>query len=394
MVDLVSRARAVIDAAVIGGGSPRYAAKIGAFFGSLNIWFWALVGLPTLIAGVYYFALASDLYLSEAKFIVHGPAKTPTSALSAMLESAASSGASEDTYAVQEYLMSRDAVRRLEREDDLRSMLGRPEGDLMSRYPGALFWRKDFEALYKAYSRFVSVDIDSASGVSTLEVKAYRPEDAQRIAQALLTCGEQLVNALNERARHDALAVFQREVNDTEQNIAKIQTQLTAYRIKSKMLDPKSAAGGPVELLAQMNGQLANSQAQLAEIIKNSPNSPHIPLVRTRIASLEKLIADERAKITGDSDSVATALSEYERLDVQRALAEKTLASALGSLEAARLEAQRQQLYIETITQPNLADYPLYPKRVASFATVAATCMLVYGIAWLLVAGVREHASA
>jgi capsular polysaccharide transport system permease protein len=394
MVDLVSRARAVLDAAVIGGARPRYAGKITAFFRSLNIWFWALVGLPTLIAGVYYFALASDLYLSEVKFIVHGPAKAPVSALSAMLQSAASSSVSEDTYAVHEYLMSRDAVRRLDREDNLRSMLGRPEGDLVSRFPGAWFWRKDFEALYKAYSRFVSVDIDSASGVSTLEVKAYRPEDAQRIAQALLTFSEQLVNALNERARHDALAVFQREVDSTEQDIGKIQTQLTAYRIKAKMLDPKSAAGGPVELLAQMNGQLANAQGQLAEIIKNSPNSPHIPLVRTRIASLEKLIGEERGKITGDNDSVATALSEYERLDVQRALAERTLASALSSLEAARLEAQRQQLYIEAITQPNLADYPLYPKRVASFATVAATCLLTYGIAWLLVSGVREHASA
>jgi len=394
MVDLVSRARAVIDATVIGGRRPLYPAKISAFLRSLNIWFWAVVGLPTLIAGVYFFAIASDLYTSEVKFVVHGPAKGPSSALSALMESAAASAVSEDTYAVHEYLLSRDAVRRLEREDDLRSLLGRPEGDLISRFPGAWFWRKDFEALYKAYSRFVSVEVSTSSGVSTLEVKAYRPEDAQRIARALLTFSEQLVNALNERARHDALAVFRREVDDTEQKIAKIQSELTAYRIKERMLDPKSAAVGPLELLGQMNAQLANAKGQLAEIIKNSPNSPQIPLVRTRIASLEKLVTEERAKITGDSSSVATALSEYERLDAQRQLAEKTLASAFTSLEAARLEAQRQQLYIETITQPNLADYPLYPKRLASFATVAATCLLVYGIAWLLVSGVREHASA
>jgi hypothetical protein len=132
MVDFVSRARAVFDAAVVGGVRPRYAAKIGAYFGSLNIWFWALVGLPTLIAGVYYFALASDLYLSEVKFVIHGPAKAPTSAISAMLASAASA-VSDDTFAVHEYLMSRDVVRRLEREDDLRSLIGRPEGDLISR---------------------------------------------------------------------------------------------------------------------------------------------------------------------------------------------------------------------------------------------------------------------
>ncbi len=394
MVDVVRRAEAARDAAVVGGLPPRTASRFGAFLRSLNLWFWAIVGLPTLLAGVYFFGIASDLYLSEVKFLVRGPAKASASSISAMLSSAASSSASEDTHAVHEYLLSRDAVRRLEREDDLRMLLSRPEGDMISRFPGYLFWRKDFEALFKAYSRFVSVEIDSTSGVSTLEVKAYRPEDAQRIAQALLSFSEELVNTLNERARHDALAVFQREVDGTEQRIANIQTQLTAYRIKEKMLDPKSASAGPVELLAQMNGQLANSKAQLAEVLKNSPNSPQIPLVRTRIAALEKLIGDERAKITGDTNSVATALSEYERLDVQRQLAEKQLASAFASLEAARLEAQRQQLYLETIAQPNLADYPIYPRRLVSFATIFASCLLAYGIAWLLVASVREHASA
>src|SRR6266850_936277 len=139
------------------GLRPRAAGRIQRYFSSLNIWFWALVGLPTLIAGVYFFAVASDLYLSEVKFVVHGPTKGPSSALSAIMD-AASSVVSEDTYAVHEYLMSRDAVRRLEREDDLRTLLGRPEGDLISRFPGAVFWRKDFEALYKTYARFVSVE--------------------------------------------------------------------------------------------------------------------------------------------------------------------------------------------------------------------------------------------
>jgi capsular polysaccharide transport system permease protein len=214
------------------------------------------------------------------------------------------------------------------------------------------------------------------------------------MARALLEFSEQLVNQLNERSRQDSLATFQREVETTEQQISKIQTELTAYRIKEKMLDPKSASAGPIELLAKMNGELANSRAQLAEILKNAPNSPQIPLIRTRIGSLETLIADQRAKITGGDNSVVTALTEYERLDVQRMLAEKTLASALTSLEAARLEAQRQQLYLEVIAQPNLADYPLFPKRAISFATLVVSCLLAYGIAWLLIASVREHAAA
>jgi capsular polysaccharide transport system permease protein len=396
MVDFVRRAQAATrEATAIAGARPSGLSEaIGRFLRSLNIWFWAIVGLPTLIAGVYFFAIASDLYSSEVKFIVRGPAKAQVSGISAMLGGAGGAGGSEDAYAVHDYITSRDAVRRLEREVDLRELLSRPEGDLITRFPGVWFWRKDFEALYSTYGRFVSVERDSNSGVSTLVVKAYRPEDAQRTAQALIEFSEQLVNQLNERARQDSVGTFQREVDATEQQIGKIQTQLTTYRIQQNMLDPKSAATGPIELLAQMNAQQTNARAQLAELIKNSPNSPQIPLIQTRVASLDKLITEQRAKITGDSNSVATALTEYERLDVQKLLAEKTLASALTSLEAAKLEAQKQQLYLETIAQPNLADYPLYPKRAISFATVVLSCLLAYGIAWLLIASVREHASA
>src|SRR5258706_14961876 len=115
MVDVVRRAAAVHDV-VLGGVRPRAGSKFASFFRSLNIWFWAIVGLPTLLAGVYFFAIASDLYLSEVKFLVRGPAKH-TNSLSSMLSSAGASMASEDTFAVHEYLLSRDAVRRLERED-------------------------------------------------------------------------------------------------------------------------------------------------------------------------------------------------------------------------------------------------------------------------------------
>src|ERR1700680_3279548 len=89
------------------GLRPRAAGRIQRYLKSLNIWFWALVGLPTLVAGVYYFAIASDLYLSEAKFIVRGPARGPANAITAMLSSAGAAGATEDTFAVHEYVMSR-----------------------------------------------------------------------------------------------------------------------------------------------------------------------------------------------------------------------------------------------------------------------------------------------
>jgi len=394
MVDLVRRAQPAARAAAIAGVLPaRPAGAVMRFLRSLNIWFWAIVGVPTLLAGVYCFGIAADLYTSEVKFVVRGPSKPQVNAVASML-GGVSGGPTDDTQAVHAFIQSRDAVRKLEQYNDLRTLLNRPEGDVVTRFPGLSFWRKDFEALYRTYGHFVTVEPDANSGVSTLLVKAYRPEDAQAIARALLTYSEQLINELNARARQDALGTFQHEIRITEQRIADVQAALTAYRIKQKMLDPKTASAGPLELLAQMNAQQTNARAQLAELLKNSPNSPQVPLIRTRIASLDKLIAEERAKVTGDTDSVAAAVTEYERLELQRQLGEKSLASAFASLESARLEAQRQQLYLETITQPNLADYPLFPKRLVSFTMVVASCLLTYGIAWLLIAGVREHGAA
>ena len=376
------------------GLRPRAAGRIQRYLRSLNIWFWALVGLPTLVAGVYFFAIASDLYLSEAKFIVRSPKQVQTNTIGALLQSTGLGRAVDDTAVVQDFIMSRDAVRELEQKNDLRTVFSRPEGDFVTRFPGILFWRKDFEALFSRYDHFVSVETDTGTGVTALRVKAYRPADAHTLAGALLSYSEQLINDLNERSRRDALDTARREVDRAEQRIAEIQTELTAYRVKQKMLDPKSASSGVLELIGQMNAAQANARAQLGELLNNSPNSPQIPLVKTRIASLDKLIAEERAKLSGATDSVVSALTEYERLNLQRELAEKALASAFTSLEAARIEAQRQQLYLETIAQPNLADYPLFPKRIVSFITVVATCMLVYGLAWLLVANVREHSAA
>src|SRR6202048_4337278 len=128
-VQPVARAAAAVDVGV----RPRAAGRALRLFRSLNIWFWAIVGVPTLAAGIYYFAIASDLYLSEAKFIVRSPKQVQMSGIGALLQSTGFTRAADDTAAVQDFIMSRDAVRRLEQQDSLRAVFSRPEGDFVTR---------------------------------------------------------------------------------------------------------------------------------------------------------------------------------------------------------------------------------------------------------------------
>ena len=76
---------------------------------------------------------------------------------------------------------------------------------------------------------------------------------------------------------------------------------------------------------------------------------------------------------------------------LQRELADRELTQSTTALVAAEQEARRQKLYLERIVNPNLPDRPSQPRRLISILIVFATSLLIYGVGWLVWAGVREH---
>jgi capsular polysaccharide transport system permease protein len=56
------------------------------------------------------------------------------------------------------------------------------------------------------------------------------------------------------------------------------------------------------------------------------------------------------------------------------------------------VEAQRQQIFLSRIAEPNLAVYPLYPRKLTNLASIFVGLSIAYGIGWLLIVGMREHA--
>ena len=55
-------------------------------------------------------------------------------------------------YAVNEYVVSRDAVDLLVRDHNLRAILARPEADIFNRFPN-FFSRDNKEQLYRRFRR-------------------------------------------------------------------------------------------------------------------------------------------------------------------------------------------------------------------------------------------------
>ena len=71
--------------------------------------------------------------------------------------------------------------------------------------------------------------------------------------------------------------------------------------------------------------------------------------------------------------------------------AEKELAASITEREQARIRAQKQQLFIETVVTPNLPDEALEPKRLRGVLAVLVLGLFLWGIFSVIIAGVKEH---
>jgi capsular polysaccharide transport system permease protein len=87
----------------------------------------------------------------------------------------------------------------------------------------------------------------------------------------------------------------------------------------------------------------------------------------------------------------ASFIVQFQKLQLERDTAEQQLGSAIAALEQARIDAQRKRLFIERISNPNLPDYPLEPKRVYGILATLLLMLIIYSIIRMVVAGVREH---
>jgi capsular polysaccharide transport system permease protein len=237
----------------------------------------------------------------------------------------------------------------------------------------------------------VLADLDSTTGISTLKVITFRPEDSQHVAMALLNASEDLVNRMNARQRQNTISSSLKEVADAEDNLRNIGAELAAYRNQQAMLDPMKQSVPMLRDISDLQSLLIATRLQLAQIEASAPNSPLIPVYERRYTELQAQIARSKTAITGSDSSLVPKITIFDDLTLQQDLGEKQLESATTSLELAKAEADRQQLYIDEVVPPNLPDYPEFPRSLADVAIVFASLLGVFVIGKLVINGAREH---
>ncbi|HEX8389427.1 MAG TPA: lipopolysaccharide biosynthesis protein [Sphingomonas sp.] len=357
-------------------------------------WFIAVVILPLAVIGTYLYAFASDQYVSEAHYLVRSQDAPKASAggLSGLLGGAgAALGGVGEAASVSDYLTSHDVVNSLRRSIDLVAIFRRPEADAWSRLA---YENPTPEALLKFYRSQVSVEFDSETGITELHVRAFRPQDANLLARSLLALGEQRVNYMNERAFRDAVELSRRQLQEATRALTRVQAQVTAFRQEERDINPTGSAEAQLGLVTQLTAQLAaaRSQRDLTSQLIGTRN-PQYEALNQQVRSLETQVGAQSGRLTGGSGTIAADLGNYERLRIEQELLAKRYDAASSAYELARQQAVRQQLYLTRIVDPNMPVKSLYPKRGVILLTMLAALLVIYGIGWLIAAGVREHAA-
>ena len=345
------------------------------------------VALPTAVAALYYGLMASDVYVSTAKFMIRGDQPLANGGLELALFGV---GGGEDSLIVREYVLSHGIVERLEEEVGLRRAYAAPAIDPLQR----LSTKASDEDLAAYFEDMVEVQFDPESAVTALRVKAYSPEHAQRIAQAIMAQSEMLVNSLSERVTDDLLSFSRTELARAESRVATARRAITAYRDRTAALDPTREAGTILGIIGELEAKLAQERAGLLELRSYlREDSARITGLKARIAAFSQQIEEERSRLTGSANGrLSQVVANYEELQLELEFAQNVYTHILSSLEAARAEAQRQQKYLIQVVPPNLPDEALEPKRLQAILTVFLGSLLSYAIGALLIAAVREHA--
>ena len=297
---------------------------------------------------------------------------------------------SSDSYIVVKFLESRDLLQYLVDEANFLKAYGNHEIDPISRIPEDL----TIEERLRSWKRYIKASYDPSSGIIRFNVQAFKPEDAHLLASTILDQIKRLTNKLSEQARKDSMYFAGQELDLAEKRVLESRTNLKLFRENTNSVDLSASAMAQIELLANLEKQLIEIKARI-EVLKESldKDAPSIKALERKAGALEFQISEKSGglKITGQTNELSSLLANQEKLQVEKTFAETSYASALASLESARMEASRKQRYLAIYTHPSLPEYPIYPKRLLYCLFSFIGLNLFWGSVMIILLTIQDH---
>jgi capsular polysaccharide transport system permease protein len=273
----------------------------------------------------------------------------------------------------------------------LRAIFHRPGDPAFSL--GANATVEDMEA---HWNRKVDVFYDSASRLIEVRVLAFSAADATRIATVIAEECTRMLNALSAAAREDATRHARAELAAAEARLRSARAALTAFRVKTQIVDPAADIQGRMGLLNSLLAQQAAALIDLDMLASNtSEGDPRITQSARRVAVIEARIAAERAGFggaaTAEDSRYADLVARFEALTVDLEFAQAAWLAALATHDNALAEAQRQSRFLATWLAPTAAERAEFPQRGLNLALATGFLFAIWAVTVLVWAALRDR---
>jgi capsular polysaccharide transport system permease protein len=355
--------------------------------------FVVMVVIPSASATIYYVFIASDQYVAEAKFTVSG-GEPPTADSFGSFTGIPAIAIIQDTQIVTNYIHSRAAVEKLEGAIGLRGLYATPMADRWARFDPS----KPIEKFIRYWDGMTNVSISLPGGIVDLKVRAFTPEDAVKIASAILNISEALINDMNARMNHDAISNAEFELDRTSARLSKAQLALETARNDTGLLDAVKTSDAINKLITETRSALMSLQEQYTTELKYvSESAPQMLTLKSRIDATSGQIAELESKLTAtkltssNEPTLAMSMTKFSELDLEHQVAARLYAGAAASLEIAHLVAEHKLMYLNAFVKPVAPQEAQYPRRLLYSAAISAGALAIWGACCGLATAIRNY---
>ncbi|MGL4239837.1 MAG: capsule biosynthesis protein [Beijerinckiaceae bacterium] len=362
-------------------------------------WFkWSFVFcvvLPAIASWLYFAFIAADQFTAVSRFAVRTAATEQqvelpgTGARSSNFNLPMVVG--QDAHVIVAYIHSHKIIQDLSPTIDFRKMFRRPSADFLTRL------EKDASAedLVTYWRRHVQASVDGQSGIVTVRVRAFTPDDASSLLEAILAASEKLANEVSARARRDTVSRAEDEVRKTLASVQDSLKALQGFREKVGYVDPVSSATLTNTLLLQLLAEKIKLESELFVMQRVAPdNATGQRMLQTQIQSVDQQVDRLKGDLTGttaEGRSIAASLVEYETLELQRIFSTKMFSLAQEALTRATQRAERQNIYVTVFVAPSRPEESRYPERWAMAWIVPLSLLIIWGTFAMLASAIDDH---
>ncbi|WP_106420037.1 chain-length determining protein [Salinicola tamaricis] len=344
------------------------------------------------IAGVsaYWALWASDRYVSHANVVLESPQiAAPTLSFSSLLSGSGAANTA-DMLLLRDYLRSVDMLKLLITQADFRQHYANAGADFFSALDDE---NAPLEALHDYYLKRVSVELDDYAGVLRIDVEAFTPQEAHRIAELLLEDGERHMNEMGQRLAQEQVKFLEKQVTVLEKQFQQTRNDLLDYQNVNGLVSPTGTVESLESVVSGLEGQLAIAKARKRALASyQSTRSPEMVRIESEISALDNQIVQERERLARQSGNALNRISsEYQTLLLKAQFAQDSYSGALAALENTRIEAARKLKQVSVLQEPTLPEYPEQPERLYNSVVFAVIALFLTLILNMLILIVKDH---